>query len=71
MSFELDRKWKAHNLGGGKGKQEQQRKKGKLNAFERTDAIFDPGTFIEIDPFVLHDCNEFGLEDIKKFSEME
>ncbi|MGC1262493.1 MAG: carboxyl transferase domain-containing protein, partial [Nitrososphaeraceae archaeon] len=65
MSSELDSKRKVHHLGGGKEKQDQQRKKGKLNAFERTDAIFDAGTFVELDPFVLHDCNEFGLEDKK------
>jgi acetyl-CoA carboxylase carboxyltransferase component len=65
MNSELDSKRKVHHLGGGKEKQDQQRKKGKLSAFERTDAIFDPGTFVELDPFVLHDCHEFGLEDKK------
>jgi acetyl-CoA carboxylase carboxyltransferase component len=65
MSSELDNKRKAHLLGGGKEKQDLQRKKGKLSAFERADAIFDPGTFVELDPFVVHDCNEFGLENKK------
>lgn len=65
MSSELDKKRMAHFLGGGKEKQDQQRKKGKLTAFERADAIFDPGTFVELDPFVVHDCQEFGLENKK------
>ena len=65
MSSELDKKRMAHLLGGGKEKQDQQRKNGKLTAFERADAIFDPGTFVELDPFVVHDCQEFGLENKK------
>jgi acetyl-CoA carboxylase carboxyltransferase component len=65
MNFELDKKRKDHLLGGGKEKQEQQRNKGKLTAFERIDAIFDSGTFVELDPFVVHECNEFGLENKK------
>ena len=48
MNSELDSKRKVHHLGGGKEKQDQQRKKGKFNAFERTDAIFDPGTFVDL-----------------------
>lgn len=65
MSSELENKRKAHYLGGGKEKQDQQRKKGKLTAFERIDAIFDTDTFVELDPFVLHDCEDFGLENKK------
>jgi len=69
MSSEFDKKKMAHILGGGKEKQDQQRRKGKLTAFERADAIFDPGTFIEIDPFVVHDCKDFGLENKKIFGD--
>jgi len=69
MSSELGKKRMAHILGGGKEKQDQQRKKGKLTAFERADAIFDAGTFVEIDPFVVHDCNEFGLENKKNLGD--
>jgi acetyl-CoA carboxylase carboxyltransferase component len=65
MSSELDDKRTVHLLGGGKEKQDLQRKKGKQTAFERADAIFDPGTFVELDPFVVHDCDEFGLENKK------
>jgi acetyl-CoA carboxylase carboxyltransferase component len=65
MSSELNNKRKVHLLGGGKEKQDLQRKKGKLTAFERTEAIFDPGTFVELDAFVVHNSNEFGLENKK------
>src|SRR5678816_4865202 len=65
MGSEVEEKRKEHFLGGGKDKQDQQRKRGKLTAFERMDVLFDQGTFIEIDPFVIHDCTEFGMENKK------
>ena len=65
MDFELGEKRKEHFMGGGKEKQEQQRKKGKLIVFERMKTLFDSGTFVEIDPFVIHDCAEFGMEKKK------
>jgi acetyl-CoA carboxylase carboxyltransferase component len=65
MGSEMEEKRKVHFLGGGKEKQEEQRKRGKLTAFERMDVLFDQGTFIEIDPFVIHDCTEFGMQDKK------
>jgi acetyl-CoA carboxylase carboxyltransferase component len=65
MNSELDQKRKNHFLGGGKEKQEQQKKKGKLTAFERIDSIFDAGTFVELDPFVVHECVDFGMENKK------
>ena len=34
-------------------------KKGKLNARERLDILFDKGTFREIDMFVTHRCTNF------------
>ena len=40
----------------------QQHKKGKLTARERLELFLDEGTFEEIDPFVTHRANEFGLE---------
>ena len=49
--------------GGGPKRIEAQHAKGKLTARERIDLLFDPGTFEELDPFVLHRCTEFGLAD--------
>ena len=37
-----------------------------MTAFERMNTLFDPGTFVEIDPFVTHECSDFGMEN-KKF----
>ena len=48
--------------GGGQARIEQQHKRGKWTARERIDAFLDPGTFLEIDPFVRHQCRDFGLD---------
>lgn len=66
MDFiDLEKKRNEHLLGGGKEKQEEQRRKGKLTAFERMKSLFDTGTFVELDPFVTHECHEFGMENKK------
>jgi acetyl-CoA carboxylase carboxyltransferase component len=52
--------------GGGKERQEQQHKRGKLTARERINLIVDAGSFVELDAFVTHDCSDFGMAD-KKF----
>lgn len=44
---------------------EIQRKRGKLTARERISLLFDPGTFEELDPFAVHRCTDFGLEQQK------
>lgn len=64
MEFsELEEKRKQHLIGGGKEKQEEYRKKGKLTSYERTNTFFDSGTFIELDPFMTHECSDFGMEN--------
>ncbi|HXH04993.1 MAG TPA: acyl-CoA carboxylase subunit beta [Vicinamibacterales bacterium] len=50
-------------LGGGEERLRRQREAGKLTARERIDALFDPGTFEEIDRFVTHRCRDFGMAD--------
>lgn len=65
MDSELEKKRKEHLLGGGKERQDQQRKKGKLTAFERVNTLFDSGTFVELDPYVVHECAEFGMDKKK------
>ncbi len=52
-------------LGGGVKKIEGQHKKGKLTARERLNLLFDEGTFVEIDAFVIHRCTNFGMGDTK------
>ncbi len=49
-------------LGGGVDKIQAQHKKGKLTARERIEMLVDEGSFQEIDMFVKHRCNSFGLE---------
>jgi propionyl-CoA carboxylase beta chain len=47
--------------GGGPDRLRRQREGGRLTARERIDALFDPGTFEESDPFVTHRCLDFGM----------
>jgi propionyl-CoA carboxylase beta chain len=53
-------------LGGGQARVDEQHKKGKMTARERIDYLLDPGTFRELDMFVVHRCADFGMEQ-KKF----
>ena len=55
---------RAH-LGGGEARIERQHAAGKLTARERIELLFDPGTFVEIDKFVVHRCNDFGMSEQK------
>jgi acetyl-CoA carboxylase carboxyltransferase component len=52
-------------LGGGERRIENQHKKGKLTARERLDLLLDPGSFNELDMFVTHRANDFGLDEQK------
>jgi len=47
--------------GGGADRVEKHRKAGKLTARERLEQFFDPETFTEIDSFVVHRVETFGL----------
>ncbi len=49
--------------GGGAERVAKHRAAGKLTARERLEALFDPGTFTEIDAFVTHRVDKFGLEE--------
>ena len=63
MDFqEFKNKKQEHLLGGGLDKQKQRKEKGKMNAFERMSLLFDYKSFVEIDPFVTHECFDFGME---------
>ena len=48
--------------GGGDKRIEKQHKSGKLTARERISILLDENSFIEIDKFVEHRCDNFGLE---------
>lgn len=50
-------------MGGAKAVQKQH-DGGKLTARERIDLLFDPGTFRELDMFMSHRCDNFGMKKI-------
>ena len=59
---ELKRKEQEILMMGGEAALAKRREKGKLNARERLDILFDKGTFREVDMFVTHRCTNFGME---------
>ena len=48
--------------GGGAERAARQHREGKLTAHERIDLLLDPGSFFELDPFVVHRCRDFDME---------
>jgi len=52
-------------VGGGEDRIAKHKAGGRLTARERLDVLLDPGSFIEIDRFVTHRCNNFGMESQK------
>ena len=49
-------------LGGGEKRIESQHAKGKMTAHERVAEFCDAGSFVELDAFVVHNCQDFGME---------
>ena len=62
---DLNARKSAAKQGGGKERIARQHAKGKMTARERLALMLDKGTFREMDIFVTHDCNDFGLADQK------
>jgi acetyl-CoA carboxylase carboxyltransferase component len=54
---------------GGVERLAKQKAKGKLNARERLDLLFDEGTFKEVDTFVKHRSTNFGMEKVEIISD--
>src|SRR3979411_274236 len=50
-------------LGGGQERIDKQHEEGKLTARERIELLLDPGSFVELDKFVVHRCADFEMED--------
>ncbi len=48
--------------GGGNERVARQHAEGKRTAHERIALLLDPGSFFELDPFVVHRCRDFGME---------
>lgn len=53
---------KRASLGGGIEKIEKQHASGRMTARERINMLLDKGTFCELDKFVTHRCNDFGMD---------
>ncbi len=51
--------------GGGEKRTAKQHEKGKMTARERLNKLLDEGSFVEIDQFVTHRCNQFGMEKVE------
>ena len=60
---ELERRRQAARLGGGERRIEAQHGRGKLTARERIELLLDAGSFEEVDMFVEHRCNDFGMAE--------
>jgi propionyl-CoA carboxylase beta subunit len=59
----LQQKRTAAEQGGGPDRIATQHKKGKMTARERLDVLLDPGSFTELDRFVVHRSTDFGLAE--------
>lgn len=66
---ELYERRSAIELGGGNAQIEKQHKRGKLTARERINILLDENSFVELDAFVEHRCNNFGMENKKILGE--
>lgn len=62
---ELARKHEEAELAGGLERIEKHHKAGKLTARERVNFLLDPGSFQEMDKFVVHRSTDFGMADKK------
>src|SRR4051812_34522853 len=51
--------------GGGAARIQKQHEAGKLTARERVDLLLDPGSFVEVDRFVVHRCTDFDMDKNK------
>jgi propionyl-CoA carboxylase beta chain len=60
---DLRRRSAEAEAGGGPERREREHKAGKLTARERVDLLLDEGSFEELDKFVTHRCDDFGMQD--------
>jgi propionyl-CoA carboxylase beta chain len=60
---ELERRNQQALLGGGEERIKRQHAEGKLTARERIEQLLDPGSFVELDRFVMHRCTDFGMAE--------
>lgn len=58
----LEQKTREAELGGGQERIDRQHAAGRKTARERLIDLVDPGTFVELDKFVVHRSRDFGME---------
>ncbi len=66
---ELKRKREEAKLGGGEERIKREHDRGRLTARERIDKLLDPGSFVEIDEFVVHRETNFGMDKKKIYGD--
>ena len=62
---ELERRNQLAEQGGGEARVAKHKAKGKLTARERIDLLLDKGSFVEMDKYIVHNINDFGMSDKK------
>ncbi len=62
QSRDLEERRRRTALGGGQARIDKQHASGKLTARERMDALFDDGTFVELNDMVTSRATDFGME---------
>src|ERR1019366_9023901 len=60
---ELRRRIAEADAGGGTERREREHKAGKLTARERVSLLLDEGSFEELDKFVAHRSEDFGMQE--------
>ena len=58
----LEEKNRIAELGGGQDRIDRQHAANRKTARERLNDLLDPGTFVELDKFVVHRSRDFGME---------
>src|SRR4051812_34511707 len=62
---ELAERERRAESGGGPERVAKQHAAGKLTARERVELLLDPGSFVELDKFVVHRCADFEMDEQK------
>ena len=65
----LEQRRAASEQGGGAARLKAQHDKGKLSARERLDVLLDEGSFSELDRFVTHRSDDFGIGDQRPYGD--
>jgi propionyl-CoA carboxylase beta chain len=65
----LEKRRAESELGGGAKRLKAQHAKGKLSARERLDVLLDEGSFTELDRFVTHRSDDFGLDKERPYGD--